>query len=217
MNTKQSVALVSTSAFAAGLAQGAVVYSGQLNLQQNFDSVNYRQPVDINHDGVSDFTFGYETAANKPYIDARTSIGSLTQSGMVGLLAKPNNGLPVTGLGTMIDSSYATTYPVAAGTIGARAYMYYNDGGDTIIGDWSNSAITEGFVGIELALSGGTRYGWLHFIDNPTANPVNLTLVDWAYESSPGVGIQTFVVPEPSTTALGGLGLAALLALRKRN
>jgi len=216
MNTKQSVALVSTSALAAGMAQGSVVYSGSLNLQQTFDSNNYRQAVNITGGANSDFYFGYETAANKPYVDARNPLGTTSQSGLVSILGKANNGLPVTTAGTMIDASYASLYPVVDGSIGARGYMYYNDAGDTVIGDWSNTAVTDAYVGIELSLSGGTSYGWVHFIDNPTTSPVSLTLVDWAYQSTPGVGIQASVIPEPSTAAFAGLGIASLLIRRKR-
>ena len=216
MNTKQSVALVSTSALAAGIAQGGIVYSGQLNLQQTFDSNNYRQPVNITGGPYSDFYFGYETAATKPYIDVRSPLEGGPQSGLLSILAKANNGLPVTTAGTTIDAAYATLYPVADGTIGARAYMYNDDSGSKVIGDWSNTAITDAYVGIELSLSGGTSYGWVHFIDNPTTSPVSLTLVDWAYQSNPNVGIQAGAVPEPSALALGGLGVAAMMALRKR-
>ena len=48
MNTKKSLALVSTSALAAGMAQGSVVYSGPLNLQQSYlsDSVPPRRGYD---------------------------------------------------------------------------------------------------------------------------------------------------------------------------
>ncbi len=94
--------------------------------------------------------------------------------------------------------------------------MYDNDQGNTVIGGWSNTAVTEGFVGIELALAGGTSYGWLHFIDDPVSSTPSLTLVDWAYESTPGVGIETTIVPEPSIAALAGLGLAGFWTLRKR-
>jgi hypothetical protein len=60
--------------------------------------------------------------------------------------------------------------------------------------------------------------GWLHFIDNPVSNPQSLTLVDYAYESTPNLGIPAGAgaVPEPSVCALGALGLAGLLASRRR-
>ncbi len=212
MNTKQSVALASASALAAGIAEGAVVYSGPLNLQQNWDTVNYRQPVDMNADGISDFTFGYEANVTKPYVDVRPGLTTPNQSGMVQLLGKANRGFPVTAAGTMIDPSYAALYPVISDN---RGYMFHDDQ-DALAGDWSNTAVTDGYVGIELSLGGGTSFGWLHFIDDPTANPANLKLVDWAYESTPGVGLQAGLVPEPSACALTGLGLAALLISRKR-
>jgi len=213
MKTKQSVALVSVSALAAGMAEGAVIYSGPLNLLQNDDIVG-RQPVDMTGDSLSDFTFGYEAGALKPYVDARTYVSAEipVQSGIVSILGKANKGLPVTPAGTMIDASYASLYPVIADQ---RGYFFHDDG-DNLAGDWSNTEINQGFVGIELTLGGQTHYGWLQFIDDPTAAPVNLTLVDWAYESTPEMGIETAVIPEPSTLTLTGVGMAALLMLRKR-
>ena len=94
--------------------------------------------------------------------------------------------------------------------------MYENGDGNAVVGDWSNTATTDAYVGVELALSGGTSFGWLHFIDDPASTPQTLTLVDWAYQSTPGVGIATGVIPEPSAFALSGLGLAGLLAARRR-
>lgn len=213
MNTKQSLALISTSALAAGVAQGALVYSGPLNWQQPFTSTpDPRHGVDITGDGASDVIFGYETAAQKPYIDCRPGpVAGITQSGMANVLAKSNRGLPVTPAGTMIDATYAATYPASSDK---RGYMFHDDN-DSLAGDWSNTTVTDAYVGITLALPGGTSYGWLHLVDNPTTSPVNLTLVDWAYQTTPGVGVQTGVVPEPAAGALAGLGIAALL-LRKR-
>jgi hypothetical protein len=214
MNTKKSLAVVSTSALAAGMAQGSVVYSGPLNLQQIYTSGQYRQGVSMGVSGTNDFVFGYEAGAAKPYVDARTFVGTDPgaggTSGIMSLLEKANTGLPVTPAGTMIDASYATTYPAV---LAGRGYMYTDDG-TTVVGDWSNTATTDAYVGIELALSGGTSYGWLEFIDNP--GTTNLTLVDWAYQSTPGVGIETGVIPEPTAFALGALGLAGFLASRRR-
>ena len=215
MNTKQSLAFVSTSALAAGMAQGSVVYSGPLSLQQTFTASQYRQGVSMGVSGTNDFVFGFEADATKPYVDARTNVGTDPgaggTSGLMSLLAKANHGLPVTPVGTMIDASYASLYPaIPAG----RAYMTKDGDTGNVTGDWSATGTTDGYVGIELALGGGTSYGWLHFIDNPSASSV--TLVDWAYESTPNLGIETQVVPEPSVCALGALGLAGLLASRRR-
>ena len=215
MKTKTSVTLV--SALAAGgagaLAQSSIVYSGPLNLQQNYDAVNYRQPISMTGGATPDFTFGYDSNTLKPYVDTRTSVSTTipVQSGIVSLFEKPGSkGLPVTPAGTMIDAAYAAAFPVNF----ARGYMYQDDT-QAVAGDWSNTAVTEGYVGIELALGDGNHYGWLHFIDDPVSNPNSLTLVDWAYDSVAGVGIQTAMVPEPSALALLGLGLGSLLIRRK--
>jgi len=217
MNTKTSIALISTSGLAAGIAQSQVIYSGQLNLQQTFtlSTLPYRQQVDMTGDGTPDFTFGYEADAQKPYVDARTGApgngAPNPQSGIVSLLAFANHGLPVTPSGMMIDASYAAINPALPA---GRAYFYEDGDTGSVTGGWGNTAPTDGYVGIELSLAGGTSYGWLHFIDNPSAQ--SLTLVDWAYQNTPDTGIQTGPVPEPTTLALGGLGLAAMMMLRKR-
>ncbi|HVM47703.1 MAG TPA: hypothetical protein VMU04_06735 [Candidatus Acidoferrum sp.] len=220
MNTKTSLAVISTSALAAGMAQGSVVYSGLLNLQQNTGTADNREGVDMTGDGTNDFAFGFEgTSPAKPYVDARTFVESTlpNQSGIIGVLTKANTGLPVTMAGTMIDASYASTFPpqTVTSTTG-RGYMSEDGGGDAVVGDWSTTATTDAYVGVELALAGGTSFGWLHFIDDPVSNPNTLTLVDYAYESSPGVGIMAGEVPEPSVVAVGALGVAALLVSRRR-
>jgi hypothetical protein len=55
---------------------------------------------------------------------------------------------------------------------------------------------------------GDPHYGWLQFIPS---NGGTGTIVDWAYESTPGQSIEVGAVPEPATGVLliGTLGLAA--------
>ncbi len=219
MTTKHSFCVVSASALAVGMAQGSVIYSGPLNLQQG-SSGTLRQAVDMDGDLTPDFTFGYEGegSAQKPYqsyIDARTFVSTEipSQSGAVSLLAKSGQGLPLTGAGTTIGLEYANTYP--GNTTDQRAY-FFNKPDDEPAGDWSGTELNDGYVGIIFKPDGETHYGWLRFINDPSVDPKTLTLAGWAYETTPGLAIETAVVPEPTTSALAGLGLAALLALRRR-
>jgi PEP-CTERM motif len=230
MKATTSTALLITSAIAGGAARGAIVYSGTLNLTSTWTSDSSgtygygRLPVDIVSTApTADFVFGYDTASTKPYIDARTtSFPTLANPSTVFLLDKSDggsgngSGLPLTTAGTVIDASYAATYP---GNASDNQGMFYNDSNNNgPIGDWSGSAVTDGYVGIELTVGANTDYGWLHFIDNPTlANPT-LTLVDWAYDNAgAGIAAGAMGVPEPSSVALFGLGIASLVfSARKR-
>lgn len=76
---------------------------------------------------------------------------------------------------------------------------------------------TTAFMGVEfLNASSNPLFGWIRITGGSTAG-IPATIVDWAYENS-GAGIQTGVVPEPSSLALGCLaaGAAGLAAWRKR-
>ena len=216
MNTKKTVVLVSSSSLAAGIAQGQIVSSGPLNLTQTYSAASYRQGVSITGAG-NDFTFGYEAAANKPYVDVRTFVGTdvPNQSGIMNILAYSSGGLPVTPGGTLIDSAYAAAHSVVTPGGTGRAYLFDDGTSGNQTGDWGNTTTMDGFVGIELNLPAGLSYGYLEFIDNPSAQ--SLTLVDWAYQATPGVGITTpAVVPEPTMLELAGVGVAAVGLLLKR-
>lgn len=228
MNTKTTLALLSTSGLTVGFTQAQVISSGPIDLVQNYSANgNYRTGVSITGGSTPDFVFGYDagTSANeqKPYVDARTgtALGNSTGvqgaiSGNVALLALANNGLPLTTAGMMIDATYAAAYPaLTAGSPDAQRGYLYEEAGGNVVGDWGNSATVDGYVGIIL---NGDDYGYLHILDNPGNG--SLTLEDWAYQSTPGVGIvagSASVVPEPSTVGAGVAAAgAALVALFRR-
>lgn len=75
-------------------------------------------------------------------------------------------------------------------------------------GEWQN---TNGFVGIVFSNtpSSTLHYGWVRF-NTTGVGGFPATVVDWAYESTPGVGIIAGTIPEPSTVALGCLALGAV-------
>jgi PEP-CTERM motif len=225
INAKTSATFLLT--LAGGAAKGAIVYSGSLDLVSTYNSNGSlgwdgygRDAINIinNNDGP-DLVFGYDTASDKPYVDARQSLG--VTNGVVTILAESNGGtagdggLPVTTAGTLINASYASLYP--GNSTDNEGMFYENANANGVAGQWSNSQITDAYVGIELNLASGTSYGWLEFQDNPTAASPTLTLEDWAYDTTPGEGLVAGVVPEPSTLTLLSVGAAGLAAsLRRR-
>ena len=193
MKTKKSIALVSTSALAVGVAQGAVTYSGLLNTQLPCppDTSVLPAEIDMNGDFITDFKVGYDGFGSsnwrKPFVDSRGIAGAVP-------LTQPDMGAPVTPFGTMIDATYL------APSTNNMAYLSQNGDGN-LVGDWPQVVTTEGYVGVELydTSNSTTNFGWVHLIYSASpSNPPVLTLVDWGYETTPGLGI-----PAGSTNTLG--------------
>ena len=82
-----------------------------------------------------------------------------------------------------------------------------------IVGGWNGGAT--GYVGLEINGGSGSNYGWaqISYVDNFGSS--TLTLIDFAYETTTGVGIETGAIPEPTNLALLVAGAAGLLALRR--
>ena len=70
------------------------------------------------------------------------------------------------------------------------------------------------FLGVEFDISGQTHYGWVQIQSVEFA--VFARIIDWAYESEPGVGIFAGQIPEPSASLLALCTLAAILTRRRR-
>jgi len=209
-STKRTVALLSTSALAAGAAQGAVLYQ----------PINITIPgngtfnLDLNQDSVPDFKILGHTS--KPYLDNTPNPGAAFV-----LSDSTTQGLPLTAAGTMIDGSYQSPQP--------RGYFTENyDTGDPA-GSWTAAGDNEGYVGLELTDGGDTYYGWAHFIWNKT-NTVphgnangTLRLIDAAMEMTPNTGIPAgktadtglpvvLVSPSSTTGHLGGTAQLSVIA-----
>jgi hypothetical protein len=232
MNRKQSVSFVSVSALAAGMAQGAVSYSGLINTTLPKDSGG-TIPIDLNGDSNQDFTIGFDGSgspnnSNKPYISG-TPDSAPGSTPLAQLASDGWYGLPVTPFGTPIDSSYLTPVPdTAPGP--ARAYLNQDNQGNIdpkypVIGAWGVNSPTEGYVGLEMYDNTGlsnTNFGWARLIYNN--NLGTLTLVDYAYETTPGVGIvagatnevaapDIYVEPASQTNGVGSAVQLSVVAL----
>src|ERR1700722_11726251 len=179
--TKKTVALLSTSALAAGAAHGAILYTN-VNITL---SEHGALSLDLNQDGTPDFQLAFNaSAAAKPYITNAPPI--LTTPAV--LSAGSTQGLPVTTSGTTINGSYETSQPVG--------YFNKNDASTpAVVGSWTGAGKVEGYVGLTLTDGAGPHYGWAHLIYNAAAVPANnkdtgtLTLVDAAMETTPNTAI----------------------------
>ena len=189
MKTKRTVSLLSVSTLAAGMAQGAVTYSGSVNTQLTAsDSASF----DLNGDGTPDFTIGFNSSNfSKPYVQG--SPDAVPGSTPLARLASDGwYGLPVTPFGTLIDSSFLVPVPdTAQGSAPGQAYLFQDNNSQIqTVGDWGVNNYTEGYVGLEMYDNSGlsqTNFGWVRLIYDRWTKV--LTLVDYAYESTPGVGI----------------------------
>lgn len=193
MNRKQTIAIVSSSALAAGMAQGAVLYSGLVNTTVG---LNGTTSFDLNGDGPTDFTIGFNlNDAQKPFITG--NVDAVPGASPLGQLVPVQNGdnayaLPITPFGTLIDSNYLAAVPDLSSDGDGTAWMNVEDvdGKATTIAAWGNNSITEAYVGLEMYDNSGlsqTNFGWVRLILNNTAQ--TLTVVDYGYETIVGEGI----------------------------
>jgi hypothetical protein len=186
MKKTQIFTIVSGSALASGMAQGAVLYSGPVNTTITYNS-GQTVSFDLNQDGLNDFTLGfYANNANKPYIQGLPS-DSPGSAPLAQLASDGTYGLPVTQFGTTIDSNYLTP---CTDPMGAYFNQEDNDSSATTVGAWGVNNLTEGYVGLEIfdnSSGSVTNFGWARLIYNLTAK--TLILVDYAYETNAGVGI----------------------------
>ena len=211
-STKKTIALLSTSALAAGAAQGAVLYSPLNITVPGGRNLN----LDLNQDSAPDFKIA--GSSTKPSID-----NSPNSASAFVLSDSSSQGLPLTAAGTMIDGTYES----------AQTTGYFNEKtvgfSGVTVGAWTAAGDVEGYVGLELVEGDGTHYGWAHFIYNqtnvtPNINAVGtLILIDAAIETTPNVGIlagQTadtsapvvVVPPSPTTGYLGGTAQLSVIA-----
>ena len=86
-------------------------------------------------------------------------------------------------------------------------------------GAWSGSLGLSGefLVGFRLPTPSGYQYGWISVgMTGPDPTVDTPILTGWAYQTQPGQSITAGAVPEPGTLALGTVGSAALLFLKRR-
>ena len=170
--------------------QGAIVYSGIQNLVVN----DYTgESIDFDGDTVSEFTVFY---TGKEVRSRSNDSGDQMVVDSFDVVKLPS-GSEISG--SAIGGSATFESDVSSG--------FYIAGGS---GEWGPS--DSGFMGVRFNIDSDQHYGWVQ-ITAQSSNQV--TLVDWAYETNAGEGINAgegASIPEPGMTTLG-LAATALSAI----
>jgi hypothetical protein len=184
----------------ASVASGAVVYSGvqNLNVPVNSDGL-YLNVVSGITSGTQPGTFDTAPWFNPFFGGEDIAVGVLSQLVLTG-----GGNVVNLGAGTLIDSSS----DFGAGGFGASAII-----GPALA---NFQLTTPGLVGIAFkqTVGGPVHYGWIRLTIN-NVSPGG-TIVDWAYENTPGAPMYAGAVPEPNRVLLLGLGFAGLIGRRRR-
>jgi hypothetical protein len=204
-------------------AEAKIIYTPA----HRFIGVNQTIPVDLNHDGKTDFSL--QNVSN-------TFEGS-GQGFLNALPAQPSNG--VVGFGTsLFQRPYA--FALRAGNrIGPRAqfvfgkyiYMLYANATHGCHGSWND--VKHRYLGVEFVVKGEIHYGWarLKTSCNPGNRKITALLTGYAYETiankpiiagatkgpddaEPATSLNT-PTPEPATLGMLALGERGLSIWRR--
>ncbi|MEM6363625.1 MAG: PEP-CTERM sorting domain-containing protein [Planctomycetota bacterium] len=206
--------------------------------QTSYAAIVFWDPVDVERTSLSQIQIDTGTIGNSTSINlgAETDFTVLPSSGLIGGQAQlagivlrreqSSLGSPLffgTGIasdGDTLGSSFGRLLRLPAGSVIGPNTPFTNFAfayNLAIPGPYKWSPGDDGFVGLELSVSGQTHYGWAGL--NLGSSIGSYTLTSFAYETNPdtpiiaGAGAVT-AVPEPSSLALTG-AVVGLIAVRR--
>ena len=194
-------------------AESATIYSGLMNITVNSSDATPYYVLDVDGNGVDDFQLDAIEQFNVSEVNA-TGLN--------------DNRVFTTGLGfEALNLGGSTTLPGNLKTYqaGKLSRTYYGNSYNPVgtKGQWSPDG-DPGYLVLMFDIDGNTHYGWAQVRAYTNSGnlgevwPSSFTLVDWAWESTPGgsIHIPGAEIPEPSTLSLFALGAAGILAWRRR-
>lgn len=159
-------------------------------------------PIDIDEDGVSDFNFN------------KRSTFQLTLEPLTGgqMIVSTDGGrvMPLSA-GDIIGESLSLETAVWAGRSSISACAAFPDGVQCL-GDFFG---VDGYIGIQFPIEGESHFGWIRF-DHFAFSPGG-SIIEWAYNDTPGESILAGQIPEPSISTLMMGGLMLVFGRRWRN
>ena len=124
--------------------------------------------------------------------------------------------IPINPSALISGSTVATSNPGYTWTQWPAVISRWDEGSSSWSGTLAGGETA--FVGLQFDIDGNNHYGWMKLnLANTQPNSAPLTVVDWAYESTPNTSIVVGAIPEPSTVALLSISSVFLYLARKRN
>jgi|HubBroStandDraft_6_1064221.scaffolds.fasta_scaffold08385_4 hypothetical protein len=227
-----SYALVASSAGVSMLAlvasaQAKIVYTPAHTQISHIGIFPYA--LDLNHDGITDFTFPTSNFFNSGFYESGMAVSPAVRRNRiwgVKYASALKAGIHIGGHGEFIHSSNLSMGWRAGTTHGHRSYR----------GPWENrgKGVKGRYLGLKFLIKGKFHFGWarINFTD-----PANVLLTGYAYETIPGKAIiagatkgpddstgeqpdaAVLAAPTPESASLGLLaqGAAGLVAWRRKD
>ena len=182
--------------------------------------------LDLNHDGVTDFSLANTTNYNTDQAFWNLFAGGPLGNAVVGTFVY--RGIPASARAFTRGARIGPGEHFFQGKADLATF-YYGGGGGTAHGNWVN--VTDRYLGMKFQIDGQTHYGWARLTVKVTNNPINILaeLTGYAYETVPDAPIiagktsgpdaeETAEVhapsAEPATLGLLAIGSPALSAWR---
>jgi len=203
-------------------AEGKIVYTPA---HEKIDRDHLLLKLDLNHDGIVDFTLSYRYKCQTTGRNGRPAYSCYVYLGEVpGRWPHTfNNGAIVAGIKANRDPS-VWDWPLAQGARVGQGANFKNWAcgllniwtfPSTIVsGPWDN--VKNRYLGLQFKVNGRTHYGWARLNVEVKGTTITGTVTGYAYETIPNKAIIAGKTKGPdvttvqSDTAAGGLGSLAL-------
>lgn len=196
-----SVAAAATGVSILALAQPSnaeVVITRKTIPLNQVNDVPTRVPVDINRDGIPDFSFSVTNFAYHSR-EAKIAILPLQGGAVVGV---PAEKAPAYASALMHGAKVGPSARFSSKGFAevGRSYIPYTPSQYLryVYGKWEGNPPNR-FVGVRFLIKGQTHYGWIRLSINTTTYPLSGTITAYAYETVPNKPILAGMAPASAT------------------